>query len=331
MTEEHIPFGNDPAPQRPATPPPAPHEIETAQEQRLTAALVERREAALSGPVTLDSLTVIDSSRVIALVESRAKALESMRRAGIKLTHPQDWVLFKGRDGRVTASLKRSGAQKVAKLWGISFHPRSAVEVSTSKQKVMKWVNGEKTSVVDDVTTAEIYGDAVCSVTGETVEGLRAYRRTDEEFVGRGTIDDLKQAAHTAGLTKAVRILAAFSSVPIDELADAWGKAPKYVEENAVLGAGYSKQQREQAVQASTQNAPAHQAEGGPRLISEPQAKRLWAIASKRGETIGMEGKAILVAVCKPHGIESSKLVPVVLYEQIVAAVEAYEPPGASQ
>ena len=58
-------------------------------------------------PVTLGELAAM-KGEAIEILDARVQILETLRRASIRATHPEDWVLFKARDedgGQVVAFL----------------------------------------------------------------------------------------------------------------------------------------------------------------------------------------------------------------------------------
>src|SRR5262245_24520021 len=59
-----------------------------------------------SVPVTLNELAALRTEGALAVLEARTNVLEAARRKSIRLTHPEDWVLFKSPDDRITAYLQ---------------------------------------------------------------------------------------------------------------------------------------------------------------------------------------------------------------------------------
>src|SRR5262245_9546330 len=69
-------------------------------------------------PATLDDLAALRGG-VVEVVEARATALEVSRKRGIRLTSPEDWLLFKNKEGRVRAFLDDAGAGRVRDILGV--------------------------------------------------------------------------------------------------------------------------------------------------------------------------------------------------------------------
>jgi len=65
-------------------------------------------------PPTISSLAVED-------VQRASEAAMELQAASIKLTYPEDWVIFKARDGAEIGFLMDDGCQRVRPLWGITF------------------------------------------------------------------------------------------------------------------------------------------------------------------------------------------------------------------
>lgn len=177
--------------------------------------------------ISIDRLASIQPEKVVQIMESRMKALESIRLGAIRATQPHNWTLNRDKEGHVIATLRRSGAENVRKYYGIS-------TINVRPQEVVIRKNDE------GGYTAEIWGDGHCGLTGEQIMNVRGARGSKEEFVGRGTMDDLRESARTNLETKIVRILSGTSSVSVQELQSAWSESVKRVED-CYRGHGYGK------------------------------------------------------------------------------------------
>ena len=69
-------------------------------------------------PVTLQALAG-DHERGLAVIKSKHVILTQLRTASLQLTNPQDWVLFRDKDGNVTAYLQDRGCDRVRPMWGV--------------------------------------------------------------------------------------------------------------------------------------------------------------------------------------------------------------------
>jgi len=165
----------------------------------------------------IDELTMMEKAS--ELFDRRAALLAQARESAIRRTSPQDWVLFKDKGGNVTGMLCKSGAEKVADIYGIQiYNLRPLGQGSVFEPRMEK--DGEE---------VRYYGwlDAVSLVTGRRVESIEFGRSSSEDFIGRAAISststlvkkaDLKAAMFSNGRTKAVRIICAMSNVPGEEL-----------------------------------------------------------------------------------------------------------------
>lgn len=153
------------------------------------------------------------------LMSNRLEMLERARKACITMTAPEDWTLFRGPEGDVVGVPRKSGCVRMRKIMGITpfnYRPKNASgdaepEVSFEEVKV-------KDSKTVQVTVVTMIADGYCHWTGETLEDVRHSVRSDESFVGRGTIQDLTQSCRTGLDSKITRILADAVKVPEDVL-----------------------------------------------------------------------------------------------------------------
>ncbi|MFH1690882.1 MAG: hypothetical protein ABIE42_11725 [Candidatus Eisenbacteria bacterium] len=277
----------------------------------------DEQELALASALSLDAIAQREPKRALEIVQNRIMALQQIRRASIASTSGNDWTLNSNPEGQVAATLRRSGAEKIRKFWGISVYPCGDVSIRKEEK----------------VTVAEIYGDAHCGLTNERSTGLRGYRTSTEPFIGRdgtrGTPnvgdEDLKQAARTSLETKAVRILAGMSAVSVEDLADAWGCDEEAVTARCYRGHGFgsSKDRRECGSQR-----------GGPRSGDDPcnwaaDGKRMFAVCCTRAELVGVSKDDILLYATRAIGVEPGRTfkatVPMMKFSQVAAFIRAAE------
>lgn len=202
-----------------------------------------RMATRVSGAISINRLAMLEPQVVQQVIQNRIKALENTRMAAIRATHPQDWVLNRTREGKMTGLLKKSGCVNVRKYYGIStirIRPDDVVIKHDSEGGI----------------TAEIWGDGVCALTGEEIVNVRGARSQGEQFTGRRPEDghsktvamsDLKEAARTNLENKITRILSGMTSIPEYELRAAWAGTNKTVDDCG-KGHGFGKgKDREQA------------------------------------------------------------------------------------
>lgn len=165
-----------------------------------------------SMPVTVDELAVIPDERGIQVIQARFKIIDSLRRASISLTSPQDWLLFKTPEGAVTAFLQDSGCKRIWQIWGIEIQP-----------------TGEFEKITDDETgdfAYRCFGNGVSKVTGLFVEQIEGVRYSNENYC-----KDLpklqqevrvKQSAIANRDGNIIRALTGLKSVALEMLEEVW-------------------------------------------------------------------------------------------------------------
>lgn len=194
----------------------------------------------------VEALQKLDNG--VALFERRAEVMTKCYQAALKRTRPEDWVLFKDRQGNERAMLTGSGADAVSELYGIvvlNIRPLNE-RGEFAPQKILR--DGDPT----------IYGyrawcDAFSRFNGRAIQAVECTRWSDEDFTGRSVdaagkltkdpkekaaaLDsDLRVAVQKLLYTKPARILANMTRVPVSELRSA-GLAV----ERCTQGGGYGK------------------------------------------------------------------------------------------
>lgn len=158
------------------------------------------------------------------IIEARIQVLETARRASIRATHPEDWLLFKAPDeqgGQIVGYLQDSGCERVRDIFGISVLNVSAPE---------------KIAGVDpNVFHYLVSGDGHCTLTAQSVESLEGGRSSTEDFCrgkeGAALELAVRKAARANLDGQIVRELAGLAQVPIAELEAAWTGTHKKVEQ----------------------------------------------------------------------------------------------------
>ena len=204
-------------------------------------------------PVTVDELANLEGDAGEMVVLRRHKIVDSMRRASIALTSPQDWLLFKAEDRR-TAFLQDSGCQRIMALWGIEITPVGGFEMTTV---------GDDPEGEYAITCR---GDAYCHVTDQTMKGIEGTRYSDEDFCSKLNPIRKKirvqQAAVANRNGNAVRKLTGLSNVAVELLELVWKEEGKGKSINlCALGKGYGSRQERQG---------ANMKDGAPSDIKPP-------------------------------------------------------------
>lgn len=163
----------------------------------------------------------------VADLEQRAAMIAKVGEVAIKSTTPQDWTLYKDKEGKIVGVLRDSGAVNVRKWMGISImrHRNTAKMTEQSvpeallTQEVIEVPGyGKDPARKLTITIAEMWADGYCRMTDEYVEavfiGLRSHdSKGRQDFVGRGTPQDIKASARTSLDTKVVRYLSGLRKV----------------------------------------------------------------------------------------------------------------------
>jgi hypothetical protein len=196
-------------------------------------------------PVTLSQLAALKGG-AIDVINARVQILETLHRASIRATSPEDWLLFKSPEeqgGQVTGYLQDCGGDRVRDLWGIEIFDVSDPEkVESNDPGVFHYL---------------IRGSGTCKLTGQTIENVEGGRASTDDFCkGKSGLDlvlAVRKAARAnldGGLTRA---LAGMQSVPLDELKAAWEGTAKKVE-NCRRGRGFGT--RDERVGGASAKAP---------------------------------------------------------------------------
>ncbi len=166
-----------------------------------------------STPINVNELASLEGTRGLHIVEQRTQILETLRVAALKLTMPNDWVLFKSPDGAVTGFLQDSGCDRVKKLFGIQIDNLGDMElIEDSEAKEFAF---------------SIKGEGHCALTGEHVYDMEGVRYSTEPFAQqkpegiqrRVAVQKAARANLDGGIT---RELTGLKSVPVEELTKAW-------------------------------------------------------------------------------------------------------------
>ena len=199
-------------------------ELETVPEGK------ERRELPMEHPgreVSLSELAARQGEG-LAIIEARAKILETLRKAAIRATSPEDWLLFKDRKGAVIGYLQDCGCDRVRDLYGIEIQDVGRPEK----------VSGED----GQSFTYLIMGGGYCGITHQTVESIEGGRSSNDDFVKDKYGVELELAVRKAARANLdgniTRELAGLKSVPLQELNEAWKDSNKD-SSNCRLGRGF--------------------------------------------------------------------------------------------
>lgn len=170
-------------------------------------------------PTTINELAAKQGDAV-KILEARVLVLETARSKAIAMTHPEDWVLYKTRDERVTGYLEDVGCERVRPIFGI---------------RIFNVDEGRKVTADDGKSFAIIFrGCGSSGLTLDVLDAVEGIRESTEDFckdlTGVKQEIRVRQAARANLDGKIVRELAGLGSVPIEELTRAWTGSDKKVD-----------------------------------------------------------------------------------------------------
>jgi hypothetical protein len=165
-------------------------------------------------PVTLSELAA-RKGEALEIIEARVLVLETLRRASIRATSPEDWVLFKSPDdqgGQIIGYLQDAGADRIRDLYGIEIFNVSAPE------KVAGFDAGTFHYL--------IRGSGHCKLTKQTLEDVEGGRSSTDDFCRGKKGVELELAVRKAARANLdgniTRELAGLKSVPLEEIKAGW-------------------------------------------------------------------------------------------------------------
>jgi len=196
-------------------------------------------------PVTLSELAAL-KGEAVEIIEARVQVLETLRKASIRATSPEDWLLFKAPEeqgGQVVGYLQDCGADRVRDLYGIEIFDVSKPE------KIV----GNDPGVFHYLIRAS----GRCKLTRQVVEEMEGGRSSTDDFCKGKTgaeLELLVRKAARANLDGNItRELAGMKSVPLNDLTDAWTGTKKLVD-HCRRGRGFGT--RDERVGGRSEKAP---------------------------------------------------------------------------
>lgn len=206
-------------------------------------------------PNSLAELAVL-RGKGLEIIDARIEVLETLRRAAIRSTHPEDWTLFKTKDqlgGQVTAYLADSGCDRVRDLYGIEvFDVGQPQKILGSNPREFHYI---------------VSGSGRCKITRQVVESIEGGRSSSDDFCKGKQGAELELAVRKAaranldgGIT---RELAGLKSVPLQELEDAWKGTNKRAS-NCRKGRGFGSRAERQGARVDN---------GAPRDLETPRCE----------------------------------------------------------
>ncbi len=170
----------------------------------------ELRERADASPRTLSALAASD-------VQQAAAAAVEMQRASIALTFPEDWVMFRAKDGAEVCFLEDVGCARVRPLWGISFdsvdYRRDFIEHELDDGHLFIEATARATSALTGEEAVEIGSRSSDGFFGS------AWAASESKPVERERVkSNIRKAALANARGRIIRTLTGLGQVPVKEL-----------------------------------------------------------------------------------------------------------------
>ena len=239
MITEDIPF--EPKPPWPETEAPPIETDRRPTEEKKEARPVETRPASeLVAPQSIHDIAALKGDEAIRIIETKDMILRRIRALSLRLTSPNDWVLFRTRDGEVYGYVTEAGCQRFRQLWGIEIN-------NVSDPRVEQESDGE--------FSVTLTGDGYCNLTRLGVTGIIGQRGSREDFVKyeKGTkLQSLVKKAARANLDGNItRELCGLKNVPEAEIKEAWKDTGKTTDRCA-KGKGFGTQAEREGAEVQT-------------------------------------------------------------------------------
>lgn len=226
----------------------------------------------------------LDSQKAVSRVQSINQVIDGAVKVSLQRTNPRDWVKMGDR-----FYLQAVGAQKLRAIFGLYYRDRRATKETNPDGSYSYIVTG----VIGSKLLDGLYGEVTLEIEGG--------RSSNDPFFAKGnrTPDslDVRKASLANWEVRAVTALLGLGNLSADDL------TKNGVDVNKIIGVDYHKG-----------------AEGGGQagvVISEAQAKRLWAIS--RDSKIAED---TLKDLLSRYGFDSTYKIGRGKYEEIVAVVQ---------
>jgi hypothetical protein len=151
----------------------------------------------------------------LEIMKARITILQTARKAALRMTVPEDFLLFKDKEGRIVCYLQDCGCDRVRDIYGISIY-------GVSKP--------EKIIQTDQSFTYILSGNGKCALTGQVVENIEGGRSSTDDYIVKQK-PPLTGAALELAVRKSARAnldgsitreLAGLQSVPLEEIMECY-------------------------------------------------------------------------------------------------------------
>lgn len=159
-----------------------------------------------TAPTSVDQIAALGGEGV-KIIRARHQIMDTLRKSSIMLTYPDDWLLFKTREGAISGYLQDSGCDRVAPLWGI---------------EVFSVGTPERIDESDGSFCYVVKGSGRCSLTGQVVEDIEGMRASTDDVAknvtGARRAYIVRKSARANLDGSILRELAGLKRVPLEEL-----------------------------------------------------------------------------------------------------------------
>lgn len=154
---------------------PLPPRVEN-EENEIEAILKRTTEESLD---RAPNITVADVKRIL---EARLEIIQTIRSIAIKVTAPEDWTLYRARDGSVVGVPTAAGALKMRRWAGVSIMNHRGMEGGAETGPTVREISN---SLKEKVTLIEGYADGICG--RDRMPAVYFSVRSDDDFIGRAS------------------------------------------------------------------------------------------------------------------------------------------------
>jgi hypothetical protein len=163
--------------------------LDTAQLALTPVERIEREESEVqeilnrSTQDSLQRMPNVSVAEVKRVLEARAELISTIRTIAIKQTAPEDWTLYRARDGSVLGVPTAAAALKIRRWAGVSIMNHRGMDGEPSPT-----VREAKNAKDEKIIVIEGFADGLCG--RDTMPGIYFSVRSDDQFIGRATVDN---------------------------------------------------------------------------------------------------------------------------------------------
>lgn len=188
--------------------------LDPDDEKPIEPELVEEPKSVSRAGRAGDTITALSEREdAVQIIERAVQAVNTLRRASIAMTNPDDWTLYRSPEGRITGYLESLAAWNLRPLWGVSTQQVGEHYQVKHEDGVFAWC---------------IEGDGYCKRTDIEIMGVVGVCYSNEDFLIHRKLHpvkleiEMKRTARQRMEGIFVREGAGLKRVPAEELDDVW-------------------------------------------------------------------------------------------------------------